>query len=205
MLGKYQVATKLVASRVVLSSIELVILVRFWGPTSFLTVYVSPYRFHLNSWSCVSWKQLPKMSPVNLVLPHVANRQAVKRPWYDLMPETLAQSANNVASGHLVKLNGTPWPGSARELCRPSDRRLSAKLVPTFADRGCHMVSVTDSYGRIPGLLAAAATFSLNPVCRPKCVSACTSSVMNLWLCHVFGRTFWSFSCQWTFSTIICH
>jgi hypothetical protein len=30
----------------------------------------------------------------------------------------------------------------------PSDRRSSAKLVPTFADRGCHVVSATDSHGR---------------------------------------------------------
>jgi hypothetical protein len=29
----------------------------------------------------------------------------------------------------------TPWPQSASELYRPSDRRLSAKLVSTFADR----------------------------------------------------------------------
>jgi hypothetical protein len=40
-----------------------------------------------------------------------------------------------------------PWPESASELYRPSDRRLSAKLVPTFADRGCHVVSVTNPYG----------------------------------------------------------
>jgi hypothetical protein len=32
---------------------------------------------------------------------------------------------------------------------RPSDRRLSAKLVPTFADRGCRVVSATDSHGRL--------------------------------------------------------
>jgi hypothetical protein len=31
---------------------------------------------------------------------------------------------------------------------RPNNRRLSAKLVPTFSERGCHMVSVTDPYGR---------------------------------------------------------
>jgi hypothetical protein len=30
----------------------------------------------------------------------------------------------------------TPWPESTSELYRPSDLRLSAKLVPTFADRG---------------------------------------------------------------------
>jgi hypothetical protein len=31
---------------------------------------------------------------------------------------------------------------------RPSDRRMSAKLLPTFADRGCRVVSATDPYGR---------------------------------------------------------
>jgi hypothetical protein len=30
----------------------------------------------------------------------------------------------------------TPWSESAGELCRQSDRRLSAKLVPIFADNG---------------------------------------------------------------------
>jgi hypothetical protein len=31
---------------------------------------------------------------------------------------------------------------------RTSDRLLSAKLVPTFADRGCRVVSATDPHGR---------------------------------------------------------
>jgi hypothetical protein len=35
---------------------------------------------------------------------------------------------------HITKKQ-TPCPDSASELCRPSDRRLSAKLVLTFADR----------------------------------------------------------------------
>jgi hypothetical protein len=30
----------------------------------------------------------------------------------------------------------TPWPEFASELYRPNDRRLSAKLVPSFVDRG---------------------------------------------------------------------
>jgi hypothetical protein len=47
----------------------------------------------------------------------------------------------------------TPWPQSARELYRQNDRRLSAKLVPTSADRGCHVVSGTDLYDRILGYL----------------------------------------------------
>jgi hypothetical protein len=38
---------------------------------------------------------------------------------------------------------------SASELYRPGYRFLLAKLVPTFADRGWHVVSVTDPYGRI--------------------------------------------------------
>jgi hypothetical protein len=37
-----------------------------------------------------------------------------------------------------------PWRESASELYRPSDPRLSAKLVSILAHRGCHVVSVTD-------------------------------------------------------------
>jgi hypothetical protein len=39
------------------------------------------------------------------------------------------------------------------ELYRPSESRLSAKLVQTFAERGHHVVSVTDTYGRILGFI----------------------------------------------------
>jgi hypothetical protein len=45
----------------------------------------------------------------------------------------------------------TLWPESASELYRPSNRRLSTKLVPTFAEKGRHVASVTDPYGRIIG------------------------------------------------------
>jgi hypothetical protein len=45
-----------------------------------------------------------------------------------------------------INMNKTPWFKSASELYRPSDRRLSARLVPTFGDRSCHVVSVTDPY-----------------------------------------------------------
>jgi hypothetical protein len=47
----------------------------------------------------------------------------------------------------------SPWPESASELHRPSDRCLSAKLVSSFADRGCHVVSATDPYGSNLGSL----------------------------------------------------
>jgi hypothetical protein len=46
-----------------------------------------------------------------------------------------------------------PWPEFASELYRSSDRRLWAKLVPTFTDRGCHVGSVTDPYDRNLGFL----------------------------------------------------
>jgi hypothetical protein len=51
-------------------------------------------------------------------------------------------------------LKKPPWSEPARDLHPLSDRRLSAKCLPTFADRGCHVVSVTDPYGRILGFLA---------------------------------------------------
>jgi hypothetical protein len=49
--------------------------------------------------------------------------------------------------------NVTPWSYSASEQYLPSDRCMSAKLVPTFADRGCHVVSATDPHDRILGFL----------------------------------------------------
>jgi hypothetical protein len=70
----------------------------------------------------------------------------------DLRPATEAQllgpetfvSVNEV---NLYKLNSV---ASVRERTnRPTDRCMSAKLVPTFADRGCHVVSLTDPYCRI--------------------------------------------------------
>jgi hypothetical protein len=55
----------------------------------------------------------------------------------------------------------TPWSESASELHRPSDRHLSAKLVPTFADRGSHVVSVTDPYGSILSFMDRSCFFSI--------------------------------------------
>jgi hypothetical protein len=45
------------------------------------------------------------------------------------------------------------WTESASELYRPNNHRLLKKLVPTFADRGCNVVSVTDPYGRNFGIV----------------------------------------------------
>jgi hypothetical protein len=55
----------------------------------------------------------------------------------------------------------TQWQDSASEPYRSSDRRLSAKLVPTFSDRECHVVSVMDPSGRIFGFLDRSRYFFL--------------------------------------------
>jgi hypothetical protein len=47
----------------------------------------------------------------------------------------------------------TPWSESVSELYRPTDRRLSAKLMSNFADGECHVDSVTNPYGRNLGFL----------------------------------------------------
>jgi hypothetical protein len=60
-----------------------------------------------------------------------------------------------------LHLKKTPWSESASELYRPSDRRFLAKWLPTFADKGCHVVSVTDPYGRILGFLDRRRYFSI--------------------------------------------
>jgi hypothetical protein len=45
-------------------------------------------------------------------------------------------SANKKEKTKQKKNKETSWPESASELYRVSDSRLSAKLVPTFADKG---------------------------------------------------------------------
>jgi hypothetical protein len=52
------------------------------------------------------------------------------------------------------KLRGFSPPANYTDratLYRLSDRRLSAKLVPTLADRGCRVVSATNPHGRPDG------------------------------------------------------
>jgi hypothetical protein len=48
----------------------------------------------------------------------------------------------------LKNLNSVAFSSQANYTDLASDRRMSAELVPTFADRGCRVVSATDPYGR---------------------------------------------------------
>jgi hypothetical protein len=56
-----------------------------------------------------------------------------------------ATNKSSVSEWHRRFCNKTPCSEPASELYQPIDRRLSMKLVPTFADRGCRVVSVTDT------------------------------------------------------------
>jgi hypothetical protein len=69
----------------------------------------------------------------------------------DFYPEDKAirSSETSIHIWTMSKLNQTRWSESASELYRPSDHRLSVKLVPTFADTEYRVVSVTVPYGRI--------------------------------------------------------
>jgi hypothetical protein len=80
------------------------------------------------------------------------------------MRETKKQTAGREekqSDERQLKKKKTPLSESASELYRPSYRRLSAKGLPTFADRGCHVVSVTDSCGRIINFLDRSCYFSI--------------------------------------------
>jgi hypothetical protein len=52
------------------------------------------------------------------------------------------------------------------------DRRLLAKLVPTFADRGCHVISVTNPYAHNLGFIDLSGYFFFQVV--PQLYSRCS-------------------------------
>jgi hypothetical protein len=95
---------------------------------------------NINSWKfqqflCWCKYILLSLSQVNLILTikhHVCNIHYI-----------------NILHHSEKKNKQPPWLESVSELYRPSDCRLSVKLLPTFEDTGCHAVSVTDLYGRI--------------------------------------------------------
>jgi hypothetical protein len=82
----------------------------------------------------------------------LAHRQPVQSRLYS--SSSLHYEGYTVIKGFLqTGVHSSPWPQSASELHRRSDSRLSEKLVPTFPNRRCRVVSATDPYGRIRGFL----------------------------------------------------
>jgi hypothetical protein len=61
----------------------------------------------------------------------------------------LKNVSNRVISLKWRTTKQTPRLQSTSELYRPSDCRLSAKLVPTLADRECRVVSAMNSHGHL--------------------------------------------------------
>jgi hypothetical protein len=62
---------------------------------------------------------------------------------------TLGSDSDTPAFRPRVTINkNTSGLQSATELYRPTDRRLSATLVPPRAARGCRVVSATNPHGR---------------------------------------------------------
>jgi hypothetical protein len=103
-------------------------------PPNYITLHVDRYGHH----------QVLKLSCRNPLIILIYLLFCLVYPFFYPCFYTVSQSFSE---------DKTPWPESASELYQPSDRRLSAKLVPTFADRRCHVVSVTDPYCRNLGFL----------------------------------------------------
>jgi hypothetical protein len=61
-------------------------------------------------------------------------RAEVKTTW---ISTSTVPCLHSVVPNYITKTKRTSWPESTSELYRPSDCLLSAKSVPSFADRGC--------------------------------------------------------------------
>jgi hypothetical protein len=119
---------------------------RWWATFSCLSNSRHP-EFEFRPKTCVSRQRLALLflSPL---------RKMMRHRLYNT-PESLLSASSPHSQWK------TPWSESASELYRPSDRRLSAKIAPTFSDRGCHVVSVTNPHDRIFGFLDRSRDFFL--------------------------------------------
>jgi hypothetical protein len=101
--------------------------------------------------------------PTTPKLPYMLCNQRVRYHFHvsPSLVHVLLSQINPVYSTPSYNKQQTPWSESASELYPPSDRSLSAKWLPTFSDKGCHVVSVTDPYGRILGFPDRSRYFSI--------------------------------------------
>jgi hypothetical protein len=113
----------------------------------------------------------------------------------------------------IPSIKQTPWE-SASELYRPSDRRLSTKLVPTFADRGCHVVSVMDPFGcnldflerSCYFFLPSSSSVLLRRLSGP-CSRTTTRTSQKVWWVNNmagYGLKDWSLSFGWDMEFVLC-
>jgi hypothetical protein len=109
------------------------------------TVYLFVHTKHMN-----------KLHSVNAYFPNVIAYGTYSLNSALKSSEALcSDTSDNAPQYSLLRgQNRTPWSESASELYRPSDRRLSAKLMSTFADREVSRSQRDGSpYGRNLGFL----------------------------------------------------
>jgi hypothetical protein len=126
-----------------------------------LSFWAAQEMFFFVSWSCS--QQIEKNCHWSQT--HITPCHTERWPSWSLLLQT---SRFKSYCMHALIKKKTQWSESASELYRPSDRCLSAKWLPTFVDRGFHVVSMTDPYGRILGFLDRSRYFSI------KCLHSCT-------------------------------
>jgi hypothetical protein len=121
-----------------------------------INLWFEPRPFH--KMSGVLWLQIM----LNLRIKHWMLMLILSFAFHSLFSEKKQISHKHYRLHIVLKVfKKTPWSEFASEPYRPSDRRLSAKWLSTFADRRCHVVSVTDPYGRILGFLDSSRYFSI--------------------------------------------
>jgi hypothetical protein len=64
-----------------------------------------------------------------------------------IIPPTKYSNSRSVSKRKIIAELKNSGTQSTSEIYRPSDRRLSVKLVPTLADRGCRGVRATNPHG----------------------------------------------------------
>jgi hypothetical protein len=116
-------------------------------------------------WSWVPWDLDPRKIIILCAFPYTLYNSYI---FFDATHHTISQllrqrspkrwlesESGLIARDHFIytPILYTPWRESASELYRPSGRCLWAKLVSTFAGRGCRVVSMTDPYDCILGSL----------------------------------------------------
>jgi hypothetical protein len=109
---------------------------------------------------CLSPQSRPALELTSLVssVPGALS-PGIKRPWRKAghSPPTAPYRDNFALTYHKKKLHGLSPRANCTDRATAACRRSYCQL---FADRGCHVVSVTDAYGRILGFLDRSRYFS---------------------------------------------
>jgi hypothetical protein len=165
----YNVTTRKLTVKLFRPLLKFSSLVRLFAAVRFVSVHTAGHHSLLNilmvlygSWCRIAcknrWRTRPYLPAASSVGAQTRLKTFEAREIYHPL-KILSIGQNNSPISTTFSL--TPWSESASELYRSSDRRLSAKWLPTFEDRKCQVVSVTDPYGRILSFLDRSRYFSI--------------------------------------------